>query len=105
MSFPFNSSFSGNIALLAMRQGAHQVAQKSTRITLPRYLEMMDENSSSLLTSPTSLMVNPYLLFIGLKGLQQLVVGVPLHSDRQVEEWQSITSCSAVSGVNSLMDE
>ena len=43
------------MALLAVRQGPHQVAQKSTNNVCPRNLEIMDGNKSSLETCPVSL--------------------------------------------------
>ena len=52
------------MALLAVRQGPHHVAQKSTNSVCPRNLEIMDGNKSSLETCPVSLTVKPvFLLF------------------------------------------
>ena len=52
------------MALLAVRQGPHQVAQKSTNNVCPRNLEIMDGNKSSLETCPVSFTVKPvFLLF------------------------------------------
>ena len=77
MSLSANSSFIGFISFIAFWQGPHQVAQKSTSMTFPLNLEMMEANKSSFATSPVSLMVKPvFFLLASIVSISLLFIEV-----------------------------
>ena len=93
------------MALLAVRQGPHQVAQKSTNSVCPRNLEIIDGNKSSLETCPVSFTVKPvFLLFNSIFFIISLFVWVSISAYAGEEKVFSSAFCSTVNGVKSFMD-